>query len=75
MAKEKYLIIDGETKGELSENITLVELTDEEVTEYMERSWNRDTPPDIIISVAVIEGVLKGKPKTFNELFNEEETS
>jgi len=74
MEKEKYLIIDAE--GELSEKeLTLVELTDDEVTEYMERSWNRDTPPDIIISVAVIEGVLKGKPKTFNELFNEEETS
>lgn len=74
MEKEKYLIIDAE--GELSDKeLTLVELTYDEVTEYMERSWNRDTPPDIIISVAVIEGVLKGKPKTFNELFNEEETS
>lgn len=72
--KAKYLLIKGDVpEGALTEDdITLVEFTEEEVYEYPEKSFNRDTPPDLLISVEEVLNVINNsKPVTFKELFND----
>lgn len=71
MERDKYVILstirdDGEIK---EDDITLVEMTPEEVEEYMEATWSRDTVPDILIPVELLERVFtSGKVLTIDHL-------
>ena len=73
MKKTKYILIAGDApEGSLTEDdITIVEFTEEEAYEYPEKSFDRDTPPDLLISVEdMLHAINNSKPVTFKELFN-----
>jgi hypothetical protein len=73
MKKTKYVIINGDTEALSPDDLTIVEFTDEEYVEYHEKSFNRDVPPNLIISVEDVLFALQNTktPLSFEEYFNE----
>jgi hypothetical protein len=60
----KYIIVhQGIGEGEAgSHDITYVDLTGNQLAQYMEDCFTRDVPPPAILPLSVLTSVLKRKP-------------